>query len=274
MLRVALFAVLLALIGGGAAGVGALVGNGSAASSATAAGEMEMSAAANGLASTADGYTFAPAATTLRRGRNLFRFRILDDTGRPAHAFDLEGGVRLHLLLARRDLTGYQHLHPTLHPDGTWTIPVAIRDPGVYRVFADFEVDGRKTVLGRDLFVAGDFRAAAPPRPVAAATAGPYRVRLEASKLRVGREAPLTFLVTRDGRPVNSFQRYVGARGHLVALHVGDLAYAHVHPFDEGGRGRIDFRAELTEPGTYRLFLQFKRDGRVYTAPFAVEVAR
>jgi hypothetical protein len=272
--RVALFAVLLALIGGAAAGVGALVGNGSAASRATAGGDMAMSAGANGLASTADGYSFVPEATVLRRGSNLFRFRILDDAGHPARRFDLDGGVRLHLLLARRDLTQYQHLHPTLHADGSWTIPIVISEPGVYRAFADFEVDGKKTVLGRDLFVAGDFRAAAAPATTATSTAGPYRVRIARGVLHAGQEAPIAFVVTRGGRPVESFQEYVGARGHLVALHVGDLAYAHVHPSDAGGSGRIDFRAELTEPGRYRLFLQFKRDGRVYTAPFAVEVAR
>ena len=274
MVRVALFAVLLAVIGGAAAGVGALVGNGSAASRATSGDEMAMSAAANGLASTADGYSFVPAATSLHPGRNLFRFRILDDAGRPTHRFDLEGGVRLHLLLARRDLTGYQHLHPRLRGDGSWAIPIDIDEPGVYRAFADFEVDGKKTVLGRDLFVAGDFRAASPPRPTARSSAGPYRVRMESGVLHAGQETRIAFAVSRAGHPVESFQQYIGARGHLVALHAGDLSYAHVHPFDEGDAGRIDFRAELTEPGRYRLFLQFKRDGRVYTAPFAVEVAR
>src|SRR4029078_3654289 len=130
------------------------------------------------------------------------------------------GGVRLHLLLARRDLTGYQHLHPRARADGTWTIQVGITDPGVYRAFADLEVDGRKTVLGRDLFVAGDFHAAASPRPRTVSAAGPYRIRMEQTTLRAGREAPLSFVVTRDGRSVDSFESYVGARGHLVALHV------------------------------------------------------
>src|SRR5918999_3449954 len=46
---------------------------------------------------------------------------------------------RLHLILARRALTGFQHLHPRMAADGTWVAPVTIAEPGDYRLFADFK---------------------------------------------------------------------------------------------------------------------------------------
>lgn len=271
MTRVALFAVLLALVGVGAAGVGSLVGDGGAAA-APADGAMSMATAdTEGLAAGAAGFTLAPERTTFERGSGTFRFRILDDNGRPTHAFDREGGVLLHLIVARRDLAAgaYQHVHPTLQADGSWAATLRFDTAGVYRAFADFEADGAKTVLGTDLFVPGWAPAPQRLRIAATSTAGPYRVRLAHEALRAGEESTLRFTV--EG--ADSFQTYVGARGHLVALHVGDLAYTHVHPTGGTG-GDIVFDADFRHAGTYRLFLQFKRDGHVYTAPFAVEVAR
>jgi hypothetical protein len=74
--------------------------------------------------------------------------------------------------------------------------------------------------------------------------------------------------------PVGRLQDYVGMRGHLVALHEGDLAYSHVHPLAGSARGEIDFHSELQAPGRYRLFLQFKTEGRVHTAAFTAEAGR
>ena len=56
----------------------------------------------------------------------------------------------------------------------------------------------------------------------------------------------------------------LGAGGHLVALREGDLAYLHVHPSGEG----VAFEADLEPRSRYRLYLQFKHDGRVHTAEF------
>lgn len=263
MTRVALFAVFLALVGLGAAGVGSLVGGGAAAAEPAA---MEMGELTEGLATSAAGYTLE----TERSGSQI-RLRIRDDDGRLAHDFDREGGVLLHLIVARRDLAGapYLHLHPALQADGSWLAPLRLRPSGLYRAFADFEVDGRKIVLGTDLVVPGWTAAPQPLRVTSRAQAGPYAVTLSHGALRAGEDSSLRFAVA----GASSFQTYVGARGHLVALHAGDLAYTHVHPTGGTG-GDIVFDADFVRAGAYRLFLQFKRDGRVYTAPFVVEVVR
>jgi len=122
--------------------------------------------------------------------------------------------------------------------------------------------------LGADLSVPGDFRPRALPAAVTHARVDGYEVDLsEASP------GALHFEVSRDGREVGDLQPYLGARGHLVALRQGDLAYLHVHP-EEGpqpGAG-ISFHAEYPSAGRYRLFLQFRHRGRVHTAEFTREV--
>lgn len=232
-------------------------------------------ARANGLASFAAGYTFAPERTTLPAGaRSAFRFRILDAHGRAVHNFDLDGGVRLHVIVVRRDFAGYQHVHPTLQPDGSWSVPLTLAAAGTYRAFADFEVAGVKTVLGSDLFVPGAFAPARLPAAAATVASDGYAVNLEGADLHAGKETQLHFFVSRNGRPVSAFETYVGHRGHLVALRAGDLAYSHVHPEPAGRPGEIVFHTELPTAGAYRLFMQFKLAGVVHTAAFTVEVKR
>jgi hypothetical protein len=79
--------------------------------------------------------------------------------------------------------------------------------------------------------------------------------------------------VSKDGREVTDIEPYLGARGHLVALREGDLAFLHVHPEDAATAGAgINFGVEYPSRGAYRLFLQFKHDGAVRTVAFTEEV--
>jgi hypothetical protein len=92
-------------------------------------------------------------------------------------------------------------------------------------------------------------------------------VRLDSGAPHAGKEADLSFTITRNGQEV-SVDPYLGANGHLVALRDGDLAFLHVHPHDDD----VAFAATFPTPGRYRLFLQFKHEGQVHTAAFTQEV--
>ena len=224
----------------------------------------------SGLAVAADGYQFAVTDTTLTAGEATpFSFSVVDADG-PVRQFDEEGGVRMHLIVVRRDLTGYQHLHPTLE-DGRWQTEMTLPDAGVYRAYADFERNGKKTVLASDLFAAGPFTPVTLPAPASTVEVNGYRVELD-GHAEAGAETTITYRVTRAGEPVD-VEPYLGAAGHLVALREGDLAYLHVHPLAER-LGEISFAASFPTAGQYRLFLQFKDAGRVQTAPLTLNVGR
>jgi hypothetical protein len=60
----------------------------------------------------------------------------------------------------------------------------------------------------------------------------------------------------------------LGAKGHLVALREGDLAFLHVHPDER----RLAFESELAG-GRYRLFLQFMTGGKLHTVAFTEDEA-
>jgi hypothetical protein len=232
-----------------------------------------------GLSVAEDGMRLELATASARAGTpTTLEYRVIDEQGEAVTDFDIEHTKPMHLIVVRRDLTDFQHLHPTMGADGTWTTPVTLPEPGSYRVFADFAHDGENRTLAGDLNADGpvDWRTL-PAASDLARTPDGYEVRLGGGGSSAGGESELAFSVTRDGAPV-AVQPYLGAGGHLVALREGDLAFLHVHPVEgeheaPASGEPIRFLTEFPSAGTYRLFLQFKHDGRVHTAAFIREVS-
>jgi hypothetical protein len=224
-----------------------------------------------GLAVSQKGLRLELARRTARPGRRFeLAFRIVDRRGETVRDFDVEHTRRMHFIVVRRDMSGFQHLHPTEAQDGTWSVPVSLSDAGSYRVFADFSVDGTPYTLADDVTVDGSLRSQALPAPARSVEVDGLSVSLTEGATKAGAEAELEFAVTRGGRPVG-LRDYLGAKGHLVALRQGDLAFLHVHPDERSLR----FMATFPTAGRYRLFLQFKTDdGRLHTAAFTQEVTR
>ncbi|WP_051301310.1 hypothetical protein [Actinomadura rifamycini] len=280
------YALGLAAVFGGALGAGNVTGPVGAAPETESHGHGEQgghgghaagAAAPGGLQVSEDGYTLAPRRTTVEAGEKTdFSFTINGPDGRPVTGFEPLHGERLHLIVARRDLSGFQHLHPTL-ANGVWTVPLTLPDAGVYRFFTDFKPTGaaRQYTLGTDITAPGDLRPVPLPEPAQTAKADGYEVRLTGG-LVPGKSSELTLTVSKDGRPVDDLQPYLEAYGHLVALRSGDLAYLHVHPDGEPGDGttrpgpEITFFAEAPSAGAYRLYLDFKHGDKVRTAEFTV----
>jgi hypothetical protein len=276
--RVAGFVVALAAIFGLATAVGRAVGpepeepavhdmameepsgHGQAEDHAEPHGGHGASATPAGLAATQGGYTLALAADRARPGRTSLGFTITGPDGHPVTDYDVQHEKRLHLIVVRRDATGFQHVHPVLAADGTWSTEVDLT-PGPWRVFADFKPTGAEPLtLGADLLVAGDFQPAAPRPDTRTAVVDGYTVTLDGD-LTAGGDTVLTPRVSLAGRDVTAeLEPYLGALGHLVALRRSDLAYLHVHP--EG----LDFHTSVPSAGPYELFLDFQHRGVVRTA--------
>jgi hypothetical protein len=279
--KLAGFAAVLVLVFGGAVAVGGAIGPERDGSDA-GAGDDAMSAhggdeaapdPVRGLAASHGGLTLALEQTELERGRPTeLRFSIVGSDGEPVRDFEVEHEKRMHFIVVRRDGQGFQHLHPELGDDGVWHVRLTLPEAGSYRVFADFKHDGEARTLAADLGVDGEADYRPLPGPATSADTGDgYQVRLDADALRSGREAELGFTVSRGGRTIRT-EPYLGAGGHLVALREGDLAYLHVQP--EGDGERVSFMTEFPSDGRYRLYLQFKHEGRVHTAEFTQEVGR
>jgi len=279
------FGLGLAVVFTAALGLGRTIGptpapaathNQHAATGNKAAGGEAVNSVPVGLQVAQDGYRLVPVTTELSiSGPRPFQFRILGPDGAPVTRYTTSHDKDLHLIVVRRDLAGFQHVHPTLAADGTWSIPLAAPAPGQYRVFADFQPAGRADglTLGVDVPAPGDYQPRPLPAPARTSTVDGYQVTLTGD-LIPGGSSKLTLSVSKDGKPVADLQPYLGAYGHLVALRDGDLAYLHVHPDGTPGDGRtlagpeVTFYAEVPSAGSYRLYLDFQHAGVVRTAEF------
>ncbi len=287
--RVGGFVLGLAVVAGAATALGAAVGPVGAETAGHGGGHREPtkpdpslpaapSELPGGLMVSQDGYSLQLLDDRIEKpGRSLLRFRVIDGSGRAVTAYQESHGKDLHLIAVRRDLNDFQHVHPVLAADGTWSVPLDLPASGEYRVFADFRPAGADTgyTLGHDLSVAGPYDPRPLPTPTRLARVDGYEVRLD-GELVAGETSRLTLSVTRNGNPVTDLQPYLGSYGHLVALRDHDLAYLHVHPDGEPGDGRTDagpgitFDAEVPSTGDFRLFLDFRHGGRVRTADFTL----
>lgn len=207
-----------------------------------------------GLAVEQDGYRLVQEREALVAGRvQPYVFRILGPDGAVLRDYDVEHERRLHLIVvARSPNTHVLHLHPTLRADGAWTVPLKLPVNGSYRVFADFTTGGARRTLGIDL----------------AGYDGPNLSDEQISQYDVALSEDgdrLEFLVRYAGNPVK-LQRYLGARGHLVVLRSGDLAYIHAHADED----ELAFDVPFPSAGHYRLILQFKVGGKVETVSLGV----
>jgi len=206
-----------------------------------------------GLSLEQDGYRLEAERDEFVAGHTeAFVFHILAPGGEVLRDYDVDHEKRLHLIVVSRPLVRFLHLHPRPRPDGAWTVPLTLPENASYRAFADFTTGGERRTLGIDLQAYGRSR-------LADDRASEYDVLVD----QHGDELDLTVSIA--GKPVE-LQRYLGARGHLVVLREGDLAYIHAH----ADKARLSFDVPFPSHGEYRLFLQFKVDGKVETGSFGV----
>jgi hypothetical protein len=209
----------------------------------------------------------APARAQADQQAYAFRIERGGDT---VNDLQVEHTKRMHLIVVRSDLTGFQHLHPAMVDDGTWRGSIRLRKGGEYRMFADFKSEGKRRTVGADVDVGGRFRPVKlpPPSPYARTDTG-LDVGLYIHGPGARAPVHMQIEVAEQGRPVTAeLQPYLGAMGHLVAIREDDLKYVHTHP-DGTTPG---FHVRYPSAGNYRVFVQFRHRDRVHTAAFTVAV--
>jgi hypothetical protein len=231
-----------------------------------------------GFSLSAGGFTLIPigpagfAAGVQRR----FDFKIVGQDRKPVTKYVPNHDKLLHFIAIKHDLSGFQHLHPDMAADGTWSIPLTLPTPGVWRLYADFvtpDPTGQPVplTLSVDATVAGSYSPIVLAPPSRTVETDAFTVTLEGTA-QANATQPLTFRVFTNGSPVSDLERYLAAYGHLVVVRDGDLGYLHVHPDDQLVGGAVKFWLSAPSPGRYRLYFEFQKSGTVHRAEFTVEV--
>ncbi len=243
-------------------------------------------------------FTTAPAAVAAGKPVTL-RFTVRHPTtGARVTDYETVHDKRFHLFVVSQDMTQFQHLHPDLGADGTWSLRLTLPKPGYYRVLSDFVPrGGSPQFLGRTLVTAGfggDLASqAARLQDDAAADAGAgallkktvdsiaASVELDPATLVAGEYGHLRFTLTdaSTGAPIADLQPYLGAFGHTLILSEDLQDYVHSHPSEGAddiskgfGGPRVTFEGYMPRPGRYRAWTQFLRKDRLTTLTFTFSV--
>ncbi|GHJ41696.1 hypothetical protein [Streptomyces sp. TS71-3] len=242
-------------------------------------------AAGNGLSAMRDGYRLTSKDAKLRSGKqSVYRFAVTGPGGKPVTRFALDQEERMHFYAIRSDLSGFQHIHPTMTGDGTWSARLASLAPGSWRMFASFTPaagagEGENLVLSRTVTVPGHATRTRLAAPAGSTHVDGYTVTVKGEPM-AGMPHPLTVSIAKGGKPVTDLRPYLGTYAHLTAFHEGDAAFAHLHPTTkvagdggDGGGPDLAFQAELSTSGNWRLFLQFQTGRTLHTAALTLHVA-
>lgn len=241
---------------------------------------------------------FAPTGPVRIGTPTTMTFRIQQPSGSTLTRFKTGPGPHtgVHLILVRRDLATIIHKHPPIASDGTISQRITFTEPGPYRVLVDVYPNlGPNFQPNFQLFANVDVTGAYRPRPLpsfhSTVEVGGDRFTIEGvPRLRALRPSFMEVMVRdRSGRPA-TFTPWYGALAHAIFFKKDSLDYFHTHICGAnapnctsvlGGAkvsgtsttpGKLTVGVLLPVPGTWRLFLQCKIDGRIVTAPFTLKV--
>ena len=221
-------------------------------------------------------------------------------------SFEAVHEKRYHLFVVSQDMEHFQHIHPEMRRDGTWTIDVTLPKRGHYTVLSDF-LPGRGAwqFLARPLVTAGydgdlaDDVARLVPDTNLTKTVGDLTATLSFDPpiFVAGMYGHLTYHLrdTATRRPISDLQTYLGAFGHTLIMSEDMRDYVHAHPLDlapntdddsepqfvippgadlEKLRGGPDvtFDGLMPKPGRYRAWTQFRRNDTVHTFSYTFDV--
>lgn len=195
----------------------------------------------------------------------------------------------LHVTVVSLDLSYFDHVHPVPQPDGSLQLDYHFPQPGHYLIFGEYFPVGQRDQAFRFPITVGESELTTdlPQLQVTPAEVKPIEGHPEMTAelvcqprtLTAGTHSMLLFRLADRGQPVIDLQPYMGAMGHCAILSEDTQTFLHCHPEqvypttpDSRGGPDIAFHTAFPRPGKYKIWGQFKRDGKVVVADFVVEV--
>jgi hypothetical protein len=240
---------------------------------------------------------FQPSGRILPGRPTNVSFTVQMPNGQPLTRYKTGAGPHtgVHLIIVRKDLAYIIHDHPPIGPGGRLRQSVTFPAPGVYRVLVDIypNIPGGQPnfQLFRNVDVKGRYQPKPLPPFQADQVIDGYHFTMQGHPALHAIQAEFVNVDVLDphGRRVN-FVPWFGALAHAIFFHQGSLDYFHTHVCGANAPnctsvlgatritghatapGKITLGVLLPVPGTWRLFLQMKLNGRILTAPFTLKV--
>ena len=207
------------------------------------------------------------------------KFRVADPrTGKTVDHYEIVHEKLFHMFLVSDDLQYFVHDHPVPQPDGTFLYDETFPKPGLYRVAGDFyPTGGTPQLIANTVIVPGapgsEVKLASPSlRPelgVSHCANMDVELVMDPPQPIAGMKTLLFFHVN----PGDGLEKYIGAWGHMLVASDDLIDMFHDHPFIADGGPQVQFNIIFPRARTYKVWVQFQRNGVVNTASFTVPVS-
>lgn len=192
---------------------------------------------------------------------------LRDKQGNPVNDFEINHEKLMHLIVVSDDLEEYYHLHPKKTGEGIFQVEHKLAD-GSYKVFVDIKPKHLNYSVMPSEIKVGESNTShehgLTPDKVYKKTVEGETVEMKMSSQKASVPIELSFELDK-----NRLEPYLGAMGHVVILDEKAEHYLHVHPLKQD---EPVFETQFDQPGTYKIWAEFKQDGKVRAFPFVVEI--
>lgn len=205
---------------------------------------------------------------------------VQDSDGKAIANFDTFQEKLMHLILVSDDLQFFSHLHPTYKENGQFEVTASFPQAGNYTFFSDYKPAGQTEQISvLKTQVPGNSIAAPGINLNRSKTFNDTKVNLAVSEptVKAGKEVTLMFKLedASNNQPLTDLQPYLGEKGHLVILRQSTSLkvedYIHAHALKDAPAGQVHFMTSFPQPGKYKLWGQFNRNGKIITADFWID---
>ncbi len=196
--------------------------------------------------------------------------------------FDIFQEKLMHLIVVSDDLQSFTHLHPIYKNKGRFELTANFPQPGSYTLFSDYKpAQSQEQVSVSKIQVSGIGSTVSPIDFNHTKTFETTKINFSASQptVKAGEEVTLMFDLkdAATNQSLIDLQPYLGEKGHLVIIRQSTPLtaenYIHAHALKNTSFGKVDFTTSFPQPGNYKLWGQFNRNGKIITADFWVNVA-
>jgi hypothetical protein len=207
---------------------------------------------------------------------------IQDKAGKTVSNFDNFQDKKMHLIVVSDDLSYFNHTHPNYKGNGRFEVNPTFPQPGSYTMFSDYKPSGQKEQVSiQKLSIPGSVPLPKELEKFSNTKILPgTKVNLKFSEptIKAGKEVILMFGLNDSAKnqPLKDLQPYLGQKAHLVLVKSSSPLtlsdYIHAHALENSPNGQVHFKTTFPQQGTYKLWVQFNRNGKINTADFWVNV--
>ncbi|NJL80050.1 MAG: hypothetical protein HC917_16625 [Richelia sp. SM2_1_7] len=189
---------------------------------------------------------------------------------------------QMNMVVVSNDLRFFDLVQATYQNNQNIEVKPKFPAPGDYTVFSDYNPFGEKEQVSVEkVSIPGKV-----PLPTELESFSKTKtlsdtkidLNLSESNIKAGKKVSLKFDLKQvnNNKPIQDLKPYLGQKANLVVIKSSsplvESDYINIENINNSSNNQVHFTTKFPQPGTYKLWLQFKRNGKIKTADFWVTV--